>query len=164
MISKQLTEPRTQDGCDIKVKQSYFPQILALSETHGREDKPWPVPKIDGFKEAIRSERKGSDKGGGGLCLYVKENIDAHPWKPSIPDSVAHVSKERQWLLMDNRAQRLAFLHCYIACQTSRNNDYIEQNEHLLGSVHLQLKLNALVLVLLINRKYMYQSVQFSLF
>ena len=45
--------------------------------------------------------------------------------------NLQHVMNERQWLLLDNGKARCAFLHCYIACQSTRNDDYIQWNEDL---------------------------------
>ena len=99
-----------------------------MSETFGREDKPWHIPSMDGYK-CTRTERSGGDKGGGGLCIYTREQINAHHWTPSINGNFKHVENERQWILFDNGRKRLAFLHCYLACQTSRNDDFLEWNE-----------------------------------
>ena len=99
-----------------------------MSETFGREDKPWHIPSMDGYK-CTRTERSGGDKGDGGLCIYTREQINAHHWTPSINGNFKHVENERQWILFDNGRKRLAFLHCYLACQTSRNDDFLEWNE-----------------------------------
>ena len=57
-----------------------------------------------------------------------KEDMTAHQWTPPVPPHLQHISNERQWLLL---GRKVAFLHIYVACQTSRNNDFIEWNEHL---------------------------------
>ena len=57
-----------------------------------------------------------------------KEDMTAHQWTPPVPPHLQHINNERQWLLL---GRKVAFLHIYVACQTSRNNDFIEWNEHL---------------------------------
>ena len=74
------------------------------------------------------TERSGSDKGGGGLTLIYKETISAHHWTPPVPDKLQYIMNERQWLLLGNKC---AFLHIYIACQTTRNDSYLQWNEDL---------------------------------
>ena len=43
-----------------------------------------------------------------------------------------YVEKERQWLLLGDKC---AFLHIYIACQSQRNQDYIQWNQDLFSLV-----------------------------
>ena len=50
---------------------------------------------------------------------------------PKVPEPLQYVEKERQWLLVDNGKERVAFLHCYIACQSTRNDDFLKWNEDL---------------------------------
>ena len=50
---------------------------------------------------------------------------------PKVPDPLQYVEKERQWLIVDNGKERVAFLHCYIACQSPRNDDFLKWNEDL---------------------------------
>ena len=38
---------------------------------------------------------------------------------------------ERQWLLLDNQKERCAILHVYIACQMTRNDNFLKWNEDL---------------------------------
>ena len=43
-----------------------------------------------------------------------------------------YVSKERQWLLIDSQGGRkCAFLHCYIACQSSKSDSFLSWNQDL---------------------------------
>ena len=106
--------------------------MLGISETFGRADKPNIQPPIDGYK-IWRTERSGSDKGGGGLSMIYRDNLTAHEWNPLVPPSQQYIMQERQWLLIDNNNQkeRCAFLHVYIACQNSDNDSYIQWNEDL---------------------------------
>ena len=48
------------------------------------------------------------------------------------PSSQQYVEKERQWLLLGDKC---AFLHIYIACQSHRNQDFIQWNEDLFSLV-----------------------------
>ena len=74
------------------------------------------------------TERSGSDKGGGGLTMVYRDTLTAHQWSPPVPAKQQYVMNERQWLLLGNK---LAFLHIYIACQTTRNDSYLQWNEDL---------------------------------
>ena len=78
-----------------------------------------------------RTERGGSDKGGGGLAILYKETLPAHQWNPPVPEQLRYIMNERQWLLLDNQKERCAFLHVYIACQSTRNDGFIKWNEDL---------------------------------
>ena len=69
--------------------------------------------------------RSGGDKGGGGLCILYKSSLTPHEWMPEVPEALKYVAKERQWLLVDNGKERVALLHCYVACQSNRNDDFM---------------------------------------
>ena len=105
-------------------------QVLGVSETFGRADQNQDPIELDHFR-SWRTERSGPDKGGGGLCLYYHESLVAHCWVPSVPSEFTYVQNERQWLLFDGTANKFAFLHVYIACQTNQNNNYLQWNEDL---------------------------------
>ena len=50
---------------------------------------------------------------------------------------------------MDNGKERVAFLHCYIACQTNKNTDYLKWNEdlfHMLSVEAMKLKAQGFVI------------------
>ena len=72
------------------------------------------------------------DKGNGGLCMFYKPHLRPHKWTPQVSDNFKYVENERQWLLLKNKREKLAILHCYLACQTSRNTDFKQWNEDLL--------------------------------
>ena len=56
----------------------------------------------------------------------------AHEWKPSVKDEQKYIEKERQWLLIHGEgSEKIAFLNCYIACQSFTSEDFIEWNEDL---------------------------------
>ena len=38
---------------------------------------------------------------------------------------------ERQWLLISNNNEKIAFLHVYIACQTNKTDSFLTWNEDL---------------------------------
>ena len=104
---------------------------MALSETFGRSDQPSQLDPVTGYK-VWHTERGGSDKGGGGLTMLYREDLVAHEWTPPVPSSQQYVEKERQWLLLGDKC---AFLHIYIACQSHRNQDFIQWNEDLFSLV-----------------------------
>jgi hypothetical protein len=105
-------------------------QVLALSETFGRADQPTILEPHQGFS-TWKTERSGTDKGGGGLAILYKDTLPAHQWNPSVPAHLQYVMNERQWLLLDNQKERCAILHVYIACQTTRNENFLQWNEDL---------------------------------
>ena len=64
--------------------------------------------------------------------MLYKESLTAHQWTPPVADNLKYIQQERQWLLLGSK---LAFLHIYIACQTTRNNDFEQWNEDLFNLV-----------------------------
>ena len=87
-----------------------------MSETFGRADKPSTYSPPSGYL-VWNKERSGTQKGGGGLSLLYRENLIAHEWSPTVPQSYEYIEKEGQWLLLKHGDSKCAFLHCYIACQ-----------------------------------------------
>ena len=77
------------------------------------------------------TERGGADKGGGGLTMIYDETLTAHQWTPPVPINQQYVMGERQWLLLENSHNKCAFLHVYIACQSTSNDSYVQWNEDL---------------------------------
>ena len=66
-----------------------------------------------------------------------------------------YVKKERQWLLIISGSLRCAFLHCYLACQTTRNDTYIQWNEDmfsLLSDEAMHLKQQGFMILALGNK------------
>ena len=94
---------------------------------------------IPGF-QIWRTERSGEDKGGGGLAMIYRASLTAHQWSPSIPTGLEYVAKERQWLLIDNETERCAFLHIYVACQSSQSDSVVQWNEDLFHLVTQEAK------------------------
>ena len=104
---------------------------MALSETFGREGKPDILKKVMGY-ELWLSERSSHAKGGGGLALLYKDTLMAHEWTPHVDAEHQYVEKERQWLLIHGDGNnKIAFLNCYIACQSFTSDAFIQWNEHL---------------------------------
>ena len=85
---------------------------------------------IDGYN-AWSTNRGGSDKGGGGLTILYKNCLTAHQYTPSVPANLEYIMNERQWLLVNNGKDHLAFLHTYIACQNNRDDSFLTWNEDL---------------------------------
>ena len=75
--------------------------------------------------------RSGTEKGGGGLVIFYRDNLKVHRHKPEVPHELEYIQNERQWLLLHDGAKKCAFLHCYLACQTTRNDSYLRWNEDL---------------------------------
>ena len=85
---------------------------------------------MDGFS-VWKTERGGSDKGGGGLCIFYKDVLTPHHWSPIVPSNLSYIQNERQWLLLTNGNDHVAFLHVYIACQSHKNYGFLQWNEDL---------------------------------
>ena len=63
--------------------------------------------------------------------MLYKNTLTAHEWNPSVPPNLTYIKNERQWLLLDNKKQRCAFLHLYIACQNNKSDAFLQWNEDL---------------------------------
>ena len=85
---------------------------------------------VPGFN-TWKTERSGTDKGGGGLAILYKDTLPAHQWIPSVPAKFQYIMNERQWLIIDNKTEKCAFLHVYIACQSTRTDSFLQWNEDL---------------------------------
>jgi hypothetical protein len=48
-----------------------------------------------------------------------------------VPAKLKYIENERQWLLLDNGTEKCAFLHIYVACQSTRSDSFIQWNEDL---------------------------------
>ena len=82
-----------------------------------------------------KTERGGSDKDGGGLCIFYKDQLKPHCWSPIVPSNLSYIQNERQWLLLTNGKDRIAFLHIYLACQSHKSDGFLQWNEDLLHLV-----------------------------
>ena len=100
-------------------------EVLAVSATHNRTDKPTHLSGPPGY-ELWESNRGGQAKGGGGLAIMYSSKLTAHEHHPEVPEEYQYVMNERQWLLIADGKNPCAFLHTYIACQTSRNSSFIQ--------------------------------------
>ena len=103
---------------------------MAISETFGRSDQHCTLPPFSGYSE-WKTERGGTDKGGGGLCILYREGLTPHQWSPLVPPELKYIMNERQWLLLDSGKERLAVLHVYIACQSHKSDGFLQWNEDL---------------------------------
>ena len=63
--------------------------------------------------------------------MLYKESLTAHEWTPSVPPNLTYIMNERQWLLLDSKTQKCAFLHTYIACDTNKDDAFLQWNEDL---------------------------------
>ena len=57
-----------------------------------------------------------------------REDFLAHQWTPSVPTNYQYVQQERQWLLLENK---VAVLHVYVACSTTRDTGFFQWNSDL---------------------------------
>ena len=104
--------------------------MFAVSETKERINTPPSLQHIPGF-HSWPYPRETGNKGGGGLSMLYKKDLQATPWHPNVSTSNKYLDRERQWLLIEGRQERLAFLHVYIACQNNNKDSYIKWNEDL---------------------------------
>ena len=66
------------------------------------------------------------------MLLLYKASLSAHPWLPTVDAASSYVAQERQWLLVTGHGGRkLAFLSCYLACQRTTTNAFLEWNRDL---------------------------------
>ena len=63
--------------------------------------------------------------------MLYRDTLTAHEWSPPVPLKLQYIENERQWLLIDNTEERCAFLHVYIACQSTRSDSFLQWNEDL---------------------------------
>lgn len=63
--------------------------------------------------------------------MLYKTQLQANQWRPHVTTKNKYLDKERQWLLIEGKQERLAFLHVYIACQNNNNMSYLQWNEDL---------------------------------
>ena len=103
---------------------------MAVSETFLRADQPTDLATVSGYS-AWQTERSGTDKCGGGLCIFYRNTLSPHCWSPPVSPKLAYVSNERQWLILTSGNERLAVLHIYVACQSHSSDGYLQWNEDL---------------------------------
>ena len=63
--------------------------------------------------------------------MIYKDTLTTHQWSPKLPATMEYIANERQWLLLDNQAEKCAFFHIYVACQTNRSDSFMQCNEDL---------------------------------
>lgn len=63
--------------------------------------------------------------------MLYKESLTAHEWTPIIPPNLTYIGNERQWLLLCSGKQKCAFLHVYIACDSNKDDSFLQWNEDL---------------------------------
>ena len=56
-----------------------------------------------------------------------------------MPPTAKHVENERQWLLIDHGKQKVALLHCYIACQSNKSDAFMQWNEDLFHLMSMEM-------------------------
>lgn len=65
------------------------------------------------------------------MNLLYRESLTSHEWNPDVPDNLAFVQHERQWLLLSCGKQRCGFLHVYVACESHKDDSFLQWNESL---------------------------------
>ena len=97
--------------------------MLALAETHYRQDVPRERFQFSGYK-VWHADRGGMDKvsprqttksyfiiqGGGGMSVYYLDHLQVHEHHPNTPAQYKYLDNERQWLLVQSAGQKIAFL------------------------------------------------------
>ena len=63
--------------------------------------------------------------------MLYKNSLTASEWSPPVPPKLQHIMNERQWLLISNKTEKVAFLHVYIACQSNKTDSFLAWNEDL---------------------------------
>ena len=63
--------------------------------------------------------------------MLYKESLTSHEWNPDVPDDLTFVQNERQWLLLSCGKQRCAFLHVYVACESHKDDSFLQWNDSL---------------------------------
>ena len=76
-----------------------------------------------GWTECTREE---GQKKGGGLGVLYSNSCPIAEWEG------LKQSTERQWVLWENKAEKIAFCNMYLACVTARREDYETDNVELL--------------------------------
>ena len=61
-----------------------------------------------------------------------------HHWTPPVSPKLKYIMNERQWLLLDNGTEKMAFLSVYIACQSQKNDGYLKWNEDLFNLLTME--------------------------
>ena len=113
--------------CVTKVLHDEGLDILAVQETKLRKESTTNI-EIAGYS-CIRAERGGIEKGGGGLCTYVKTGLKCHSWEPPAQEKYEKFINERQWSLIKGKYSKLAVLNVYMAAESKDTNDHIQWNE-----------------------------------
>ena len=82
--------------------------------------------------------------------MLYKESLTAHEWNPIVPPNLTYIQNERQWLLLDSKHKKCAFLHVYIACDSGNNDSCMKWNEDLfflLSQESMKLKRQGFVII-----------------
>ena len=63
--------------------------------------------------------------------MLYRESLSAHEWSPVVPTHLSYIQNERQWLLLNSGDKKCAFLHVYVACESHKNDSFLQWNEDL---------------------------------
>ena len=100
--------------------------VILATETH-RKDGAGGVP-ITGFN-VFHRERKFDQKRGGGLAVYVRQNIRAYEWEQHADQEETHA--ESMWTIIPTTDGELALGLVYMGIDSSENtawNDKIQES------------------------------------
>jgi hypothetical protein len=94
--------------------------VLALAETHWRGKRN---RKIEGYEEFIRN-RDIQGKKGGGLAIWVKEDLVAYEWENQDDDIGNETKNERMWVNIEGEEEDLTIGLVYMGAESNKNNEW----------------------------------------
>ena len=106
--------------------------ILFMSETKRSDDDFWKGPRIPGYAWQ-ELNRTAGQKNGGGLAVMYKEDRTIATWEGLPSDE--EISRERMWITYNSGTEKYGFIHAYLACETSRRQEFYENNVQLLSII-----------------------------
>ena len=93
---RSLTDERKETISTLVENEKY--DLLCLAETWGRADAKSIPFNLKGYS-SLRNERLGAARKGGGLLLFVRDNLKVIPYMPASPKELDDVATKRIWAL-----------------------------------------------------------------
>ena len=106
------------------------PDIMGIQETKLTKEALPPNLEISGYHYHVM-ERSETQKMGGGLIIYHKEDIPIRSWTRPTRSMTKQAAQEVQWLLLEAQTTKIAIANVYLACTSSKNKNYIEWNKEI---------------------------------
>ena len=116
------------DTLSLACKQERL-DVLCVQETLLRNESNKDI-EIEEYK-CWREEREGGEKGGGGLCIYIKDGLKHHTWEPDVAPQQKEYKHERQWLLVIGDNAKLAIVNVYMATEYKGSTNHLAWNEEI---------------------------------